>query len=102
MVLNHSNEPVIFSDQSFGLKAYGFDVKTNNWCPQQLLLHSAPEQKTIPPTVEKYDGAVDISWDLGPRPCNNVDHGQYRLYVAGTGTVTAQKYGAYLDVALNP
>jgi hypothetical protein len=101
LVLNLSDEPVTFPDQSFGLRAYTFDLKTNAWLQQQFVWHSAPQPKTIPAKVGKYDPAANNVWNLGPKPFGSLNLPEFRLYVEGTGTITAQKYGAFLDVTLS-
>ncbi len=102
MLQNHTDEPIVFPDQAFGLMVFWADTEAGKWQNVELRTQPDPSQKTLPPRLERYDAAANNMWSVFPNEFMTLDHLQVRLYVQGVGTVTGKKYGAYLDAVLKP
>lgn len=97
-VFNHTDEPIMFTNQGFGLTVFGYDDTNGNWESLQLQHVPYPEPKTLPPKLETWDFDINNSWDLLENDTAAWEYKQIRLYLTGTGKITNKMYGAYLDV----
>ena len=100
-VFNHTDEPILFPDQGFGLIVSRYDEIDKLW--ERLQLPSAPyeEVKILPPKLETWDFEVNNTWGLLDYDTITFGEGRLRLYVSGKGETTNQIYGAYLDVSIS-
>jgi hypothetical protein len=99
-VFNHTDEPIRFSNQGFGLTIFRYDEITNEW--QNLPLRYAPnaEPTMLSPRIETWSD-VDQTWAILEDETIVWGYDRIRIYVSGTGQLTNQAYGAYLDVTIN-
>ena len=100
-VFNHTDEPILFSNQGFDLTVFRFDAVTKKWekLPLQYLPHS--ELTTLPPRLETRYSDVNNSWHILEDETAAWGYKQVRIYVSGKGTMTNKTYGAYLDVTIH-
>jgi hypothetical protein len=100
-VFNHTNEPVVFPNQGFGIAVFRFDNTNKLWENLQLQYRPYSESKTLPPNLESWDFEINNSWDISEDQVMSWGYKQIRVYVSGKGKVTNTAYGAYLDVAIS-
>jgi len=100
-VFNHADEPIIFSDQGFGLVVFRYDDLNKLWENLQLPYAPYREAKTLPPKLETWDFEINNSWDLLENDTTAFGVERLRLYVSGKGQTTNKIYGAYLDVPIS-
>ena len=100
LVLNHTDESVIFSDIGFDIQVFEYSPDLSTW--KRLTLRYWPEksQKVLPPKLEKFDFNVLNSWELLDGDIMNSTSNSLRIYVFGKGAVTGKTYGAFLDLTL--
>lgn len=99
MVLNHTNESVVFINQGFGMKVLSFDLPSAKWQEVNLPTRPLEIQTTLPPKLLDYDLTINNTWHEDLR---GLDYPTARIYVVGQGATTGNIYGAYLDVTLSP
>ena len=99
-VFNHTDEPIIFPDQGFGLIVFRYDDINNFW--EELKLQYVPyrEVKILPPNLEKWDVKNGNTWDILESETIAFGVEQLRIYVSGKGQKTNKIYSAYLDVPI--
>jgi len=100
IVLNHTEEPIVFSDIGFGLKVFQFDLSSKTWNQASLMRQPDPHQRVLPPHLEAYDFTVDNLWSIFGDELEKIGYPQLRLYVSGIGSRTGKDYGAYIDVMI--
>jgi len=100
-VFNHTDEPIIFPNQGFGLTIFRYDDINKDWESLQLqhVPYSAP--KTLPPKLENWDLEINNGWDILESDTTALGYEQIRLYVSGNGKITHKTYGGYLDVTIS-
>ena len=100
LVLNHTDESVIFNDIGFDIQVFEYSPELATW--KRLTLRYWPEksQKALPPKLEKFDFNILNSWELLDGDIVNATSNSLRIYVFGQGEITSKIYGAYLDLAL--
>lgn len=99
-VFNHTDEPIIFPDQGFGITLFGYDDLEKCWERLQLDYVPHPEPKTLPPKLESWDLEINNGWDILESEVLSLRVEQFRIYVSGSGVKTGRTYGAYLDVSI--
>jgi len=100
-VFNHTDEPILFSNQGFNLTIFGYDEIAKEW--ENLPLRYVPHSETtiLPPRLETQYSEVNNSWHILEDETTAWGYEQVRIYVAGKGTKTNKIYGAYLDVTIH-
>jgi hypothetical protein len=102
VVLNHSDEPITFRDQGYGMKVFTYEPKSQDWKELQMATYPAARATTLPPKLEKYDFDINNSWDISPINFGTDLPQEIRIYISGIGDTSGKQYGAFLDVALKP
>jgi hypothetical protein len=100
-VFNHTDEPILFSDQGFGLAAFTYDEIDKTWKELQLPHTPFPELTILPPRTENWNPKIDNSWDILENDTTSLGYQKIRFYVLGKGKITNTSYGAYLDVIIS-
>ena len=100
-VFNHTNEPVVFPNQGFGIAVFRFDNTNKLWVNLQLQYRPYSESKTLPPHLENWDFEINNSWDISEDQVMSWGYKELRVYVSGKGKVTNRLYGTYLDVTIS-
>ena len=100
-VFNHTDEPIIFANQGFGITVFRYDEINNLWETLKLQYVPYPETVILPPKLEKWDFDIGNSWDILENETTAFGIEQLRLYVSGKGETTNKIYGAYLDVSIS-
>jgi len=100
-VFNHTDEPIIFPDQGFGLTVFAYDEINKDW--ERLQLRHVPysQSKTLPPKLETWDFEINNGWDILENDVVALAREQIRLYVTGKGKATDKTYSAYLDITIS-
>ena len=99
-VFNHTNEPILFSNQGFDLTIFRYDEIAKKW--ENLALRYVPhsEPTVLPPRLETRYSDVNNSWHILEDETTAWGYKQIRIYVSGNGQMTNKTYGAYLDVTI--
>jgi len=99
-VFNHTDEPILFSNQGFDLTVFRYDAIAKKWenLPLRYVPHS--ELTILPPRLETWYSDVHNSWDILEDETTAWGYKEIRIYVSGKGTITNKTYGAYLDVTV--
>ena len=100
-VFNHTDEPILFSNQGFDLTVFRYDEIAKKWenLPLRYVPHAEPT--ILPPRLETRYSDVNNSWDILEDETTAWGYKQIRLYVSGKGQMTNKTYGAYLDVTVH-
>lgn len=100
-VFNHTDEPILFSNQGFDLTVFRYDETAKKWenLPLRFVPHSEPT--ILPARLESEYSDVNNSWDILEDETTAWGYKHIRIYVSGKGTVTNKTYGAYLDVTIH-
>jgi hypothetical protein len=98
IVLNHTNETVIFPDQGFGFELYGYNQNNLIWEKQTLRLRSDQTIKELPGKVEFMDFKNNNIWTILNNELSDIPYDVVRLYVSGKGAKSGKIYGTYLDI----
>lgn len=101
-VFNHTDEPILFTNQGFNLTVFRYDEIARKW--ENLPLRYVPnsEPKILPPRLETWDFELNNSWDILEDQTTDWGYKQIRIYISGDGEMTNKTYGAYLDVTIYP
>jgi hypothetical protein len=99
-VFNHSDEPITFPDQGFGIKIFRYDRVHEQW--HEVSLSHAPRilSITLPPKTEKWDMEIGNFWTIWGADLETITYKEFRIYIQGKGDLSMKMYGAYLDVAV--
>jgi hypothetical protein len=99
-VFNHTDEPILFSNQGFDLTVFRYDEPAKKWenLPLRYVPHSEPT--ILPPRLETEYSEVHNSWSILEDETTAWGYKQIRIYVSGKGQTTNKTYGAYLDVTI--
>jgi hypothetical protein len=99
-VYNHTDEPILFPNQGFGLTVFRYDEIAKEW--ENLPLHYVPhaEPTILPPRIGTWNTDVINSWSIFEDETTAWGYKHIRIYVSGKGMTTNKTYGAYLDVAI--
>ena len=99
-VFNHTDEPILFSNQGFDLIVFRYDETARKW--ENLPLRYVPnsEPTILPPQLETRYSDVNNSWHILEDETTAWGYKQIRIYVSGNGQMTNKTYGAYLDVTI--
>jgi hypothetical protein len=99
-VFNHTDEPILFSNQGFDLTVFRYDEITKKWenLPLRYVPHSEPT--ILPPRIETWSD-VDKTWAILEDETTAWGYKQIRIYISGKGQMTNKTYGAYLDVTIH-
>lgn len=100
-VFNHTDEPIIFSNQGFGLAVFTYDETNKKWKELQLPHVPFPEPTTLPPRTENWNPKIDNSWDILENDTAALGYKKIRFYILGKGKITNNSYAAYLDVIVS-
>jgi hypothetical protein len=100
-VFNHTDEPILFSNQGYDLTIFRYDEIAKKWenLPLRYVPHSEPT--ILPPRLETEYSDVNNSWAILEDETTAWGYKQIRIYVSGNGTMTNQTYGGYLDVTIS-
>jgi hypothetical protein len=99
-VFNHTDEPILFPDQGFGLTVFRYDEIARKW--ENLPLRYVPhvEPTILSARIETWSD-VDKTWAILEDETTAWGYKHVRIYVSGTGQMTNKTYGAYLDVTIS-
>jgi hypothetical protein len=97
-VFNHTDEPILFEDQGFGITIFRYDDTHKLWERLQLQYTPYRELRTLPPKLERWDLDINNTWSVSEDETTASGAEKLRLYISGTGQTTNKIYGAYLDV----
>jgi hypothetical protein len=100
LILNHTDEPILFENQGFGIRVYEYDPATKSWSLASLPYSPMDNSKTLPPHVESFDFELLNSWQLNESDLAKINKTDIRIIVVGEGVKSSQKYGAYLDTKI--
>ncbi len=100
-VFNHTDEPILFPNQGFGLSVFRYDENNSKWEKLQLPHTPYPELTTLPPRTESWNTENNNTWDLLENDTTAFGYKKLRLYVLGKGKFSNTPYGAYLDVEIS-
>jgi hypothetical protein len=100
-VLNHSDEPIHFPDQGFGLRTFVYDPEKGAWS-EIVIQRPAKNDVTLPAKLERYDATINNKWTIPNQNFEVVDQREVRIYILGTGEETGRIYGAFYDLSLKP
>lgn len=97
VVLNHTNETIVFEDQGFGMRLFSFDNPSAEW--QNLSLEFRYEKilTTIPANTESWDIEVQNTGTLFESDLAKLKFEKIRLLISGHGDKSNTYYFAYLD-----
>jgi hypothetical protein len=100
-VFNHTDEPILFHNQGFGLTVFRYDEIAKKWenLPLQYVPHAEPT--ILPPRLETRYSDVSNSWHILEDETTSWGYKQIRIYVCGNGQMTNKTYGAYMDVSIH-
>ena len=100
-VFNHTDEPILFPNQGFGVIAFRYDEIAKEW--KNLPLHYVPhaEPTILPPRIETWNTDVINSWSIFEDETTAWGYKDVRIYVSGKGQMTNKTYSAYLDVTIH-
>jgi len=101
-VFNLTDEPVVFPDVRFGLKVFWYNASVHEWDIINLPPFQTVQEKTLPAHLSTYKADVDNWWLISEKHFVNIPHRELRIYIAGTGSISGKKYGAYMDIRLTP
>lgn len=99
-VFNHTDEPILFPNQGFGLTVFRYNENAKTWENLQLQYVPASEPKILPPRLEIWDFEINNAWDILEDETTAWGYKQIRIYVSGVGQMTSKAYAAYLDVTI--
>jgi hypothetical protein len=104
IVLNHTEEDIVFENSGFGLLLFCQDKKTESWRKQNMPEEFFETNRIIPAKTETLDFMlIDINLvDVLQSTVSQISCTQLRLFVQGIGQTTDQKYGAYTDLTIAP
>ena len=100
-VFNHTDEPILFPDQGFGLHIFKYDDTTHLWEKLQLQYTPYAEAAILPPKLETWNTDIHNSWDVLEDETTSFGSERLRLYISGKGQITKKIYSAYLDVPID-
>ena len=100
-VFNHTDEPILFSNQGFDLTVFRYDEAAKKWenLPLRYVPHSEPT--ILPPRLETEYSDAHNSWDILEDETTAWGYKQIRIYISGKGMITNKTYGTYLDVTIS-
>ena len=100
-VFNHTDEPILFSNQGFDLVVFRYDETAKKW--ENLPLRYVPNSEIVilPPRLETEYSDVNNSWVILDDETTAWGYKQIRIYVSGKGQITNETYGAYLDATIS-
>jgi hypothetical protein len=98
IVLNHTDEPIVFNNKGFGLVVFWGDGEAKEW--KRVSLHPSPEDYPTPISLaahtETWTG--NNLWILHGTDIKDYYHlNPLRAYVGGFGEETGKEYIAYWD-----
>lgn len=102
VVLNHTEEPIVFSDQGFGYSLFWYSDTENTW--EELSLPHFPDKtsKILPPKLEDLDRDIRNTWTILENDIETLPYKRVRLYVSGVGQISNSTFGSYIDLNINP
>jgi hypothetical protein len=102
VVFNHTDEPIVFSNQGFGYSLYWYSDVDKTW--EELSLPHFPDRtpKILPPNLEDLDRDIRNTWTILENDIKILPYKQVRLYVSGIGQTSNSVYGSYIDPYMNP
>lgn len=100
LILNHTEEPIVFDDVGFGIQVFQYESPSSEW--RQVNLPYVPEkkQKVLPPKTEKFDFTVLNGWEFNDSDFINLSTNVVRIIIRGIGADSSKNYGAYIDLLL--
>jgi hypothetical protein len=100
LILNHTEEPIEFENQGFGVQVFEYDASTSQW--NEVILPYKPERKKkiIPAKLEDFDFEILNNWELTENDFIGSKTGKVRILISGRGLDTGKKYYAFTDIAL--
>jgi hypothetical protein len=98
-ILNHTDEPIDFPNEGFGIEVYSYDSNNNSWYPVEI----GVQPRCIPIQLGKGIGVLQENnrWILNEKFLDVDRDFPVRIYVSGKGSLSNKKYGAYLDIELS-
>lgn len=102
IVYNLIDESVVFPDVSFGLKIFWYNASAHKWEIINLPPFQTVQEKTLPAHLFAYKNNINNQWIITDDHFINIPHRELRIYIAGTGSISGKKYGAFMDIRLNP
>jgi hypothetical protein len=100
LVLNHTEEAIIFDDIGFGVQIFQYEPASNKWTKVVLPYTPEKKQKILPPKTESFDYNVLNTWEFNDKDFRNIEANIIRIFITGVGASSNKNYGAYLDMAL--
>jgi hypothetical protein len=100
-VFNHTDEPILFENQGFGIIVFRYDDTNKLWERLQLQYTPYGELTTLPPKLERWDLDIGNVWSVPDEETTAFAAEKLRLYISGKGQTTNKVYGAYLDVPIS-
>lgn len=98
-VLNHTNEPIKFLNNGFGVVFYQYRSNIHEWEQIKSDVYPGTISFTLPPAMDKSD--ITEFWIVNGNSLQNVDYSQpVRIYVTGVGEISGILYGDYRDVQI--
>jgi hypothetical protein len=100
LILNHTEEPIEFENQGFGVQVFEYDASTSQW--NEVILPYKPERKKkiVPAKLEDFDFEILNNWELTGEDFTNSKTGKVRILISGRGLDTGKKYYAFTDITL--
>jgi hypothetical protein len=99
-VLNHTDEPVIFLDQAFGVVIYFYETQNETWYKIDLLDQPGPYTTILPSNIENFSPEAKNYWRIRGKNFFQYSPGQIRIFVSGIGESTGTEYGSYTDIEI--
>ncbi len=100
-IFNHSDEPIRFQNQGFGLRTFVYDQESAAW-NEVKVQKPFPETVVLPAKTESFDPTVNNKWTIPDDNFEQLKNSEVRIYITGTGEKTGNTYAAYYDLRLAP
>ncbi len=100
-ILNHTDEPIRFQNQGFGLRTFIYDQERAAWS-EITIQKPFSEIVILPAKTESFDPTIDNSWVMPDEEFEQVQISDVRIFITGTGEKTGKTYAACYDLRLAP
>lgn len=100
LILNHTEEPIEFENQGFGVRVFEYDPSISQW--NEVILPYKPERKKkiVPAKLEDFDFEILNNWELTEEDFISSKTGNVRILISGRGLDTGKKYHAFTDITI--
>jgi hypothetical protein len=99
LILNHSEETIIFPNNIFGLVGFHPKIDNKEWVPIELpIITSSPKDFSLPPNLKEYNPSVGHQLPILEKPFAKLGYERLRFFISGVGLQSGMRYGATFDI----